>query len=110
MQLLVRASTRWSYSKVTYRRSTTQLITVLQVAAFRRRVQFTAAAAAVPEGAVLLEVGPHSLLRGPLRQGARAKLAFTELAECMARCCPDERHADSENLQRLHSSLLAGMP
>ena len=45
-------------------------MTMLQVAAFRRRVQFTAAVAAVPEGAVLLEVGPHSLLRGPLRQGA----------------------------------------
>jgi len=43
-----------------------------QVAAFSRRVLFTDAAAAVPEGAVLLEVGPHSLLRGPLRQGAAA--------------------------------------
>jgi len=42
------------------------------VAAFSRRVLFTDAAAAVPEGAVLLEVGPHSLLRGPLRQGAAA--------------------------------------
>lgn len=42
----------------------------LQVAAFSRRVLFTAAAAAVPAGALLLEVGPHSLLRGPLRQCA----------------------------------------
>ncbi|KAK9826437.1 hypothetical protein WJX81_005723 [Elliptochloris bilobata] len=45
------------------------------VAAFSRRVLFTAAVAAVPAGAVLLEVGPHSLLRGPLRQG-RPNLAY----------------------------------
>ena len=64
--------------QVIHRHSVTGLIMVLQVAAFRRRVQFTAAVAAVPEGAVLLEVGPHSLLRGPLRQGAWANLGFAK--------------------------------
>ncbi|EIE19938.1 hypothetical protein COCSUDRAFT_44339 [Coccomyxa subellipsoidea C-169] len=39
-----------------------------QVHAFRNRVQFTDAAAAVPKNAILLEVGPHGVLRSPLRQ------------------------------------------
>ena len=37
-------------------------------ASYTRPVLFTAAVAAVPDGALLLEVGPHALLRSPLRQ------------------------------------------
>ncbi|KAK9916399.1 hypothetical protein WJX75_002178 [Coccomyxa subellipsoidea] len=39
-----------------------------QVHAFRNRVQFTEAAAAIPKTAILLEIGPHGVLRSPLRQ------------------------------------------
>lgn len=41
---------------------------VAQVHAFRNRVQFTEAAAAIPKTAILLEIGPHGVLRSPLRQ------------------------------------------
>lgn len=39
-----------------------------QVHAFRQRVLFTEAAGQIPKNAVVLEVGPHSVLRSPLRQ------------------------------------------
>ena len=39
-----------------------------QVYAFRNAVQFTAAAAQIPKNAVLFEIGPHGVLRSPLRQ------------------------------------------
>lgn len=47
-----------------------------QVHAFRERVQFTSAAAGIPAGTVLLEVGPHGVLRSPLRQ-CRPELPYT---------------------------------
>lgn len=40
----------------------------LQVHSYRNPVRFTDAASAVPAGAILLEIGPHSILRSPLRQ------------------------------------------
>lgn len=53
----------------TYRCCSRVIIThAAQVHAYRHRVQFTAAAAQVPKNAILLEVGPHSVLRSPLRQ------------------------------------------
>jgi acyl transferase domain-containing protein len=39
-----------------------------QVHAFRQRVLFTEAAAQIPKNAIVLEIGPHSVLRSPLRQ------------------------------------------
>ncbi|CAK0731645.1 hypothetical protein CVIRNUC_000023 [Coccomyxa viridis] len=39
-----------------------------QVQSFVTHVRFTEATAAIPKDAVLLEVGPHALLRAPLRQ------------------------------------------
>lgn len=44
------------------------LIYVPQVHSYLNRVRFTETAAAVPDNAVLLEVGPHALLRSALRQ------------------------------------------
>ena len=44
-----------------------QSLTV-QVQSFVTHVRFTEATAAIPKDAVLLEVGPHALLRAPLRQ------------------------------------------
>lgn len=35
---------------------------------YRNPVQFTSAAKAIPKDALLLEIGPHSVLRSPLRQ------------------------------------------
>ena len=63
----------------------------LQVAAFSRRVLFTAAAAAVPAGAVLLEVGPHSLLRGPLRQCADLGIMHHLIRGASHACCTHMR-------------------
>ena len=40
----------------------------LQVHSYLNRVRFTETAMAVPDNAVLLEVGPHALLRSALRQ------------------------------------------
>ena len=40
----------------------------LQVHSYLNRVRFTDTAKAVPDNAVLLEVGPHALLRSALRQ------------------------------------------
>lgn len=40
----------------------------MQVYSYRNTVQFTSAAQAVPKDALLVEVGPHSVLRSPLRQ------------------------------------------
>jgi fatty acid synthase len=39
-----------------------------QVQSYKSRVQFKAACAAIPEDAVVLEVGPHAIMRAPLRQ------------------------------------------
>ena len=39
---------------------------------YKSRVQFKAACAAIPEDAVLLEVGPHAIMRAPLRQNCAA--------------------------------------
>ncbi|KAK9904717.1 hypothetical protein WJX75_001194 [Coccomyxa subellipsoidea] len=38
------------------------------VQSYKSRVQFKAACAAIPEDAVVLEVGPHAIMRAPLRQ------------------------------------------
>jgi acyl transferase domain-containing protein len=40
----------------------------LQVQSYKSRVLFKAACAAIPEDAVVLEVGPHAIMRAPLRQ------------------------------------------
>ena len=46
-----------------------------QVQSFKSRVLFREACAAIPEDALLLEVGPHAILRSPLRQvGAHTAL------------------------------------
>lgn len=39
-----------------------------QVQSFKSRVLFRDACAAIPADAVLLEVGPHAIMRAPLRQ------------------------------------------
>lgn len=39
-----------------------------QVHSYRNSVLFTSAAAQIPDNALLLEIGPHSILRSPLRQ------------------------------------------
>lgn len=39
---------------------------------YKSRVQFKAACAAIPEDAILLEVGPHAIMRAPLRQNCAA--------------------------------------
>ena len=49
-----------------------------QVHAYRNPVLFTDAAKAVPNGALLLEIGPHSILRAPLRQ-SRPDLGYVSL-------------------------------
>lgn len=46
------------------------LLPCQQVQSFKSRVLFREACAAFPEDAVLLEVGPHAILRSPLRQVA----------------------------------------
>ena len=45
---------------------------------FRNRVLFTEAAASIPKDAILVEVGPHSILRSPLRQ-SRPDLSYVGL-------------------------------
>ena len=40
----------------------------MQVQSFVTHVRFTEATAAIPKDVLLLEVGPHALLRAPLRQ------------------------------------------
>ena len=40
----------------------------MQVHSYRNPVLFTGAAAQVPKDALLIEIGPHSILRSPLRQ------------------------------------------
>lgn len=50
----------------------------MQVHSFRNRVLFTDAAAQIPEGAVVIEIGPHSLMRSAVRQN-RADLAYIGL-------------------------------
>ena len=45
-----------------------------QVQSFRSRVLFREACAAIPEDALLLEVGPHAIMRAPLRQVGHATL------------------------------------
>jgi fatty acid synthase len=43
-----------------------------QVQSYKSRVLFKGACGAVPEDAVLLEVGPHAIMRAPLRQNCAA--------------------------------------
>lgn len=40
----------------------------LQVNSFRNQVLFKSAAECLPEGAILLEIGPHAILRSLLHQ------------------------------------------
>ena len=42
---------------------------------YRNPVLFTAAAGEIPNGAVVVEIGPHSILRSPLRQ-SRPDLSY----------------------------------
>lgn len=43
-----------------------------QVQSYKSRVLFKGACSAIPEDAVLLEVGPHAIMRAPLRQNCAA--------------------------------------
>lgn len=43
-------------------------LSCLQVHSYRSPVLFTGAAKAIPTNALLVEIGPHSILRSPLRQ------------------------------------------
>lgn len=43
-----------------------------QVQSYKSRVLFKGACAAIPEDAVLLEIGPHGIMRAPLRQNCAA--------------------------------------
>lgn len=52
----------------------------VQVHSYRNRVHFAAAVAAVPKEALLLEIGPHSVLRSPVRQG-RPELPYVPLMQ-----------------------------
>ena len=54
--------------------------TLLQVHAYRNMVTFTAAAAQIPKDVVLLEVGPHGVLRSPLRQ-CRGELPYVSVMQ-----------------------------
>lgn len=53
---------------------------LLQVHSYRNRVLFTSAVAAIPDGALLVEIGPHSVLRTPLRQ-SRPELGYVSLMQ-----------------------------
>ena len=44
----------------------------MQVQSYKSRVLFKGACSAIPEDAVLLEVGPHAIMRAPLRQNCAA--------------------------------------
>ena len=44
----------------------------MQVQSFVAHVRFTEATAAIPKEAVLLEVGPHDLLKALLRQNCQS--------------------------------------
>ena len=50
----------------------------LQVHSFRNQVRFTEAAKHLPENAVLIEIGPHAILRSALRQN-RPSLPYIAL-------------------------------
>ena len=50
-----------------------------QVQSYVSRVRFVEACAAVPADALLLEVGPHALLRSPLRQNRATLPCATRL-------------------------------
>ena len=52
----------------------------MQVHSYRNRVLFTAAVAAIPQDAVLVEIGPHSVMKSPLRQG-RPELPYVPLMQ-----------------------------
>ena len=45
-----------------------QRLSVVQVHSYRNPVLFTSAAAQIPDNAFVLEIGPHSILRSPIRQ------------------------------------------
>ena len=44
----------------------------MQVQSYKSRVLFKGACSAIPEDALLLEVGPHAIMRSPLRQNCAA--------------------------------------
>ena len=44
----------------------------MQVQSYKSRVLFKGACGAIPEDALLLEVGPHAIMRSPLRQNCAA--------------------------------------
>ena len=47
-------------------------ISCMQVQSYKSRVLFRSACSAIPEDALLLEVGPHAIMRSPLRQNCAA--------------------------------------
>ena len=58
---------------------------------YRNQVLFTQAAQAIPKDAILVEIGPHSILRSPLRQ-SRPDLPYVSLmrkGECGLRSLRD---------------------
>ena len=63
-----------------------------QVQSYVSRVRFVEACAAIPADALLLEVGPHALLRSPLRQNrATLPCALAQLAQMI--CLEAPPHA-----------------
>lgn len=50
----------------------TLLLGCMQVQSYKSRVLFKGACSAIPADAVLLEVGPHAIMRAPLRQNCAA--------------------------------------
>ena len=44
----------------------------MQVQSYKSRVLFKGACGAIPEDALLLEIGPHAIMRSPLRQNCAA--------------------------------------
>ena len=59
---------------------------IVQVQSFVTHVRFTEATAAIPKDAVLLEVGPHALLRAPLRQNLPGHQCAPHFCKTSCRC------------------------
>ena len=58
--------------------SSLTVIASLQVHSYRNPVLFTGAAQQIPKDSLLVEIGPHSILRSPLRQ-SRPDLGYVNV-------------------------------
>ena len=70
----------------------------MQVQSFVTHVRFTEATAAIPKDAVLLEVGPHALLRAPLRQNLPGHQCASHscTSSAMALCMQCQRGSEAD--------------